>query len=169
MQLPTAILQGAAGSNEYRRNLPYYQKDNRILFFTYATWHRWKLPEIALDLAFDSCRRANGRKYSLCAAVVMPDHVHLSCMPLLDENGSILIPEITRSIKSDSARRITKALVRTGRVWQDESFDRILRGDESLRREVMYILQNPVRSGLATTPERYRWLWGDEKLIESPG
>jgi putative transposase len=78
----------------------------------------------------------------------------------MDENSSILIPEITRSIKSDSARRINEALVRTGRVWQDESFDRILRGEEGLRRKVMYILQNPVRSGLATTPERYRCLWG---------
>jgi hypothetical protein len=127
VQLPTAILQGAGELTNTAANLPHYQKDNRILFFTYATWHRWKLPEIAMDLALDSCRRANGRKYSLCAAVLMPDHVQLSCMPLMDENGSILIPEITRSIKSDSAHRITKALVRTGRVWQDESFDRILR------------------------------------------
>jgi putative transposase len=110
---------------EYRRNLPHYQKDNRILFITYSTWHRWRLPDIAMDLALESCRRADGRKYSLYTAVVMPDHVHLICMPLIDENGSISIPEITRTIKSESAHRINHALGRTGRVWQDESFDHI--------------------------------------------
>ena len=152
---------------EYRRYLPHYQKDNRILFITYSTWHRWRLPEIAKDLALESCRRADGRKCSLYAAVVMPDHVHLICMPLVDENGSISIPEITRTIKSESAHRINKALARTGRDWQDESFDHILRGDESLRKKAMYILENPVRAGLAVSPFEYRWLWWDAKLIES--
>jgi len=152
---------------EYRRCLPHYQKDKRILFITYATWHRWPLPDVARDLALDSCRRADGRKYSLYAAVVMPDHVHLICMPLMDDNGSISIPEITRTIKSESAHRINRALARTGRVWQDESFDHILRGDESLRKRVLYILENPVRAGLAPNPGEYRWLWWNAALIES--
>jgi REP element-mobilizing transposase RayT len=133
---------------EYRRNLPHYQKDNRTLFITYSTWHRWHLPEIAKSLALESCVRANGRKYTLYAAVVMPDHVHLICLPLVDDNGSISIPEITRTIKSESAHRINKAIGRSGRVWQDESFDHVLRGDESLRKKAMYILENPVRAGL---------------------
>ena len=142
-------------------------RNNRILFITYSTWHRWKLPEIAKDLALDSCRRADGRNYSLYAAVVMPDHVHLICMPLFDANGSISIPEITRTIKSESGHRINNALVRTGRVWQDESFDHILRGEESLRKKAMYILENPVRAGLSASPGEYRWMWWDPTLIES--
>ena len=97
----------------------------------------------------------------------MPDHVHLVCMPLVDEKGSISIPEITRTIKSESAHRINKALLRVGRVWQDESFDHILRGDESLRKKVVYILQNPVRAGLTASPEEYRWLWWNPKLVEA--
>jgi REP-associated tyrosine transposase len=152
---------------KYRRCLPHYQKDNRILFITYSTSHRWNLPEIARDLALESCIRANGRKYSLYVAVVMPDHVHLICMPLVDDNGSISIPEITRTIKSESAHRINKALGRSGHVWQDESFDHILRGDESLKKKAMYILENPVRAGLAGIPQEYRWLWWDPNLIES--
>jgi REP element-mobilizing transposase RayT len=151
---------------EYRRNLPHYQKDNRILFITYCSWHRWSLPDVAKDLALESCLRANGRKYSLYAAVVMPDHVHLLCMALMDDNGSISIPEITRTIKSESAHRINKVLGRSGRVWQDESFDHILRGDESLRKKALYILENPVRAGLVRSPREYRWLWRDEKVIQ---
>ena len=150
---------------EYRRDLPHFQKENRALFVTYSTWHRWHLPEVARDLALESCLRANGRKYDLYAAVAMPDHVHLICMPLRDEIGLISIPEITRTIKSESAHRINKALGRGGRVWQDESFDHILRGDESLRRKVQYILENPIRAGLITPPDEYRWIWWDRQLV----
>jgi len=109
-----------------------------------------------MDLALQSCLRANGRKYLLYAAVVMPDHVHLLCMALRDGNGSISIPEITRTIKSESAHRINKALGRVGHVWQDESFDHVLRGDESLRKKTLYILENPVRAGLVKIPSRLR-------------
>ncbi len=119
-----------------------------------------------MDLALESCVRANGRKYTLYAAVVMLDHVHLLCMALMDDDGSISIPEITRTIKSESAHRINKALGRGGRVWQDESFDHVLRGDESLRKKALYILENPVRAGLAGNPREYRWLWWDEKLVQ---
>jgi len=133
---------------EYHRCLPHYQKDNRILFITYSTWHRWKLPEIARDLALDSCLRANGRKYSLYAAVVMPDHVHLICMPLADANGPVSIPEVTRTIKSESAHRINKALGRTGRVWQDESFDHVLRCAESLGGKGRVRAGKPGKGGL---------------------
>jgi len=97
----------------------------------------------------------------------MPDHVHLICLPLADENGPISIPEINRTIKSESAHRINKALGRTGRVWQDESFDHVLRGDESLRKKAEYILENPMRAGLAVRSEDYPWLWWDKELIES--
>ncbi|HUD63316.1 MAG TPA: transposase [Candidatus Sulfotelmatobacter sp.] len=115
----------------------------------------------------DSCRRADDRKCSFYAAVVMPDHVHLICMPLVDERGSISIPEITRTIKSESAHRINKTLGRTGPIWQDESFDHILHGDEILGKKVLYILENPIRARLAAGPGEYRWLWWNENLIES--
>jgi REP element-mobilizing transposase RayT len=150
---------------ECRRYLPHYQKDNRALFITYSTWHRWPLPELAKSLALESCLRANGRKYSLYAAVVMPDHVHLICIARADKNGPISIPEITRTIKSESAHRINEALRRTGRVWQDESFDHVIRGDESLRKKVQYILENPIRAGLVSPPNEYRWLWWDHDLV----
>ncbi|MBZ5681273.1 MAG: transposase [Acidobacteriia bacterium] len=96
----------------------------------------------------------------------MPDHVHVICNPLSDENGPISIPEITRTIKSESAHRINKTLGRAGHVWQDESFDHVLRGDESLRKKVAYVLENPVRAGLAVSAEDYRWLWWDQALVE---
>src|SRR5947209_17953900 len=78
-------------------------------------------------------------------------------MPLADANGPVSIPDITRTIKSESAHRINKALGRSGRVWQDESFDHVLRCAESLGKKVGYVLENPGRPGLAEYPVCYRW------------
>ena len=64
-----------------------------------------------------------------------------------------------QSLKSVTAHRINKLLRRSGPVWEEESFDHVLRSDESLEDKREYIRQNPVRAGLAKRPEDYRWLW----------
>jgi hypothetical protein len=46
-----------------------------------------------------------------------------------------------------------------GRVWQTESFDHVLRSSESLDAKIAYILENPVRAGLASDWKEYPWLW----------
>jgi len=39
------------------------------------------------------------------------------------------------------------------------SFDRVLRREESIYAKVEYMIQNPVRAGLVKTAMEYRWLW----------
>jgi len=46
-----------------------------------------------------------------------------------------------------------------GALWQDESFDHVLRSNESFDEKLEYIRQNPVRRALAAKPEEYPWLW----------
>jgi REP element-mobilizing transposase RayT len=89
----------------------------------------------------------------------MPDHVHLVLTPSCDDNGPLALRSITQAIKSEPAHRINKLLGRRGPVWQDESFDHVLRSEERLDRVIEYILENPVRDGLVTNPLDYRWLW----------
>jgi REP-associated tyrosine transposase len=89
----------------------------------------------------------------------MPDHVHLVLTPKYDVNGPVSLAEIMQAIKGASAHRINNALGRKGKVWEEESFDRALRREESIGDEVDYILGNPVGSGLAESPLEYRWLW----------
>ena len=72
----------------------------------------------------------------------MPDHVHLVLSPIADEKGPISLPEITQKVKSESAHRVNKLLNRTGRVWQDESFDHVLRREEGILTKVKYIIEN---------------------------
>jgi hypothetical protein len=79
---------------------------------------------------------------------------------MLDERGeSLSMAEILGSIKSASAHQINKVLRRRGKVWQTESFDRVLRSGEDVNEKASYILQNPVRRGLVSRIEDYRWYW----------
>ncbi len=146
---------------EYRRKLPHYQPDHKAFFVTFPTYQRWILPETARDIVVETCLTGNDKKFHLYGLVVMPDHVHLVLIPLSDERGPISIAEIMQAIKGASAHRINHALGRKGKVWEQESFDRALRREESIIDKVEYILGNPVGAGLASNPLDYRWIWRD--------
>jgi REP element-mobilizing transposase RayT len=95
----------------------------------------------------------------------MPDHIHLLVSFLRDEAGhQFTFSRILHSIKGASAHSINRVLARKGPVWQDESFDHIVRSYENLEATVEYIRQNPVRRGLVKRPEQYKWLWVAPKL-----
>ena len=145
---------------DYRRRLPHIQKDEQPLFITFASDRRWHLPPAAREIALNCCLAHHGRRYELLAAVVMPDHAHLILSPLRRTDGWCwTIPEIMHAIKGSSAYGINKLLGRKGAVWQEESFDHVLRSNESLEEKVNYICNNPVRAGLVSEPDGYPWLW----------
>ena len=144
----------------YERNLPHIQRDFRPHFVTFATHKRSLMPPWARDIVFNSCQFHNDRTCDLLAAVVMPDHVHLILIPLIDQPKGCVVPLewITRSIKGYSARQINAQAGRRGQVWQDESFDHVIRkGDFDNKLE--YLLQNPVRKGIVGRWEEYRWCY----------
>ena len=45
------------------------------------------------------------------------------------------------------------------RVWQHESFDRIIRNEEEFYEKMNYIANNPVKRGLVENIEEYKWFW----------
>ena len=145
---------------DYRRMLPHHQKAGRTLFVTFCKGNGQPFSSAARDAILRHCLHDNGKKFVLHAAVVMPDHVHLLLTPLQDESGWVYgLPAILKTIKGVSARSINKLLGTSGPIWQEESFDHVLRSQESLEEKLEYIRQNPVRRGLVKTPEDYRWLW----------
>jgi REP element-mobilizing transposase RayT len=149
---------------DYRRNLPHIELSGREHFITFDTYLRWKLPPAARDITLKHCLHDNGSKMRLHVAVVMPDHVHMIFMPLEDAKGETYsFEEIIGAIKSASSHTVNKALGRSGTVWQDESFDHVIRHAESLEQKIEYVRQNPVRKSLVSRPEDYPWLWQEEK------
>jgi REP element-mobilizing transposase RayT len=153
---------------EYRRCLPHYQKDDRPLFVTFRTFSYSILSPEARSLVLKHCLHDNGRRIHLHTAVIMPDHVHLLLRAMRDAEGwTFALPEFLKAIKGTSACSINRLTGRNGAVWWDESFDHILRGNESLRETIEYICQNPVRKGLVQRPEDYPWLWTADEFAST--
>jgi carbamoyl-phosphate synthase large subunit len=74
----------------------------------------------------------------------MPNHVHALVQP----TGGFALPDIMHSWKGHTARAINKALGRSGTLWMEESFDRIVRDWDSIIRYRDYIARNPERASL---------------------
>jgi putative transposase len=148
------------GKYEYRRRLPHGQRDDRALFVTFCCGCLDRLTDSARDIVLRHCLHDQGTKAVIHAVVVMPDHVHLLLTPLRDADRNLVsLVGIVQAIKGASAHSLNRALGRSGPVWQEESFDHVLRSEASFSEKLEYIRQNPVRRGLVTRPEDYPWLW----------
>jgi REP element-mobilizing transposase RayT len=143
----------------YRRMLPHLQREQKTYYVTFCMSMRRALNEEARDIVLEGCVRQHLSTMWLHCVVVMPDHVHL----LLTLYPDVRLEQALRAIKGTSARLMNARAGRAGSVWQRESFDHILRSDESRAKKVDYIAHNPVRAALAERPEQYRWLWINEQ------
>jgi REP element-mobilizing transposase RayT len=115
--------------------------------------HYLRIPAVAEVVANALKYRANTlHLYDLRAWVIMSNHVHM----LIDPHAPI--PRITGAIKSYSAKQANIILDRTGQsFWALESYDRWVRRPEEFEKIVRYIEYNPVKAGIVTKPEDYRW------------
>lgn len=87
----------------------------------------------------DSLLHGDGTRYDLLAFVIMPNHVHLLMSDLTGEDVNTII----KSIQHFSAYKINRLLGQTGRLWMDDSFDRIVRSLPHLHHCLAYIISNP--------------------------
>ncbi len=55
-----------------------------------------------------------GRRYTLYAYVIMPDHLHMLLAPARRGEGFVPVAEIMKTLKGVSSRRINQALGRSG-------------------------------------------------------
>ncbi len=110
-------------------------------------------------IAFEACRRFHRDRYIIYALVVMPDHVHMLIRPLPSGDDVFWhLGKLLGGMKGFSAREINARRDRKGAVWQDESYDRILREGE-FTEKWQYIRLNPVRAGLVRSSADWETLW----------
>lgn len=86
-----------------------------------------------------------GERQTMHALVVMPNHVHVLVTPA----PGWTLDKLTQSWKGFTSRQINSHLGREGPLWQQESFDRIVRHDAHFERVVRYIAENPKKARLA--------------------
>jgi REP element-mobilizing transposase RayT len=135
-----------------RRRLPHWTLSGSTYFITFRV-QTGTMPPTERRLVLDHVKSGHGKFYEVAAALVMPDHVHLILRPL----GQYDVPRIMKGIKGVSARRVNELRGTTGRVWQEESWDRILRDAEEYEEKLEYMHDNPVKVGLVRDGSEYEF------------
>ena len=82
--------------------------------------------------------------------VLMPDHVHLFCVP---GDGELPLAPWVHYWKSHSSQRWPEPAARP--VWQTDFWETQLRRGESYDAKWEYVRANPVRAGLLVHPEAW--------------
>ena len=126
--------------HSWRRHLPHYQLSVGYCFITFAAHNRLILQSSQKDCVFHALRFLDGKKYELYAAVALDDHVHIIINP------TNTLSKIMHSIKSFTAHEINKMLNRMGKVWQDESHDRVIRSEDEFLEKINYIANNTIKA-----------------------
>jgi putative transposase len=96
----------------------------------------------------------------------MPDHLHFFCRPELDARK---LSEFIGTWKSWTSRRIhalgePRSATAATRLWQREFFDHVLRSNESYSQKWGYVFDNPVRAGLVSTAQEWKYAGEIETL-----
>ena len=155
-----------SGTQYHKRRLPHFERPWAKYAITWSTHERRVLSPAERDLVLQTILHDRETKYELYVACVMPDHVHLLLEPQIKENDDEGNPvfhglaEILQTLKSVSSHRMNKAAGAKGsRVWENESFDRVIRSERDLEEKFDYICRNPWDAGVASPGEDYAWLW----------
>ena len=137
-----------------RRRLPHWQLRGATYFITF----RLRTGELSMPerlIVLDHLRAGDPKFYDLLAAVVMPDHVH----EILQPNDGVDLPRIMHGTKGVTAHRVNQSRQTRGPLWQDESFDRIIRDQTELTEKLEYAVGNPAKAGLVDDPWLYPALY----------
>ncbi len=96
----------------------------------------------ASEIVAHALKFFDGNRYDLGEWVMMPNHVHAVCAPL----EGYELSEILHSWKSYTSNNINALLGKEGKLWQEESFNQILRSPEHLYNVECYIRRNPEKA-----------------------
>jgi REP element-mobilizing transposase RayT len=144
----------------YRRFLPHWRMDGAIYFVTWHM-HAGQRPLTASERSHvtTALQHFNGVRYTLFAYVVMDDHVHI----VVEPHEGFALERLVHSWKSYTAACMQRG-DRSGRVWQREYFDRIIRDDAEFNAKIEYVLENPYQRWPGI--EQYPWTWCRRDLME---
>ena len=126
----------------YQRHLPHWRQDGATYFVTFRLHD--SLPQDRLrelDGLRSEWERRNPPPRSDDVLEELARDIFLRVNRWLDQGMG--------SWKKYSSRWINDRLGRSGDLWQEESYDRIIRDEEHLYRTIQYIGRNPGKAGMA--------------------
>ena len=138
-------------SRRHLRRLQRIWTEDPVFFVTVCAVGRQAVlvPTFAPVLALGLREASQRHHWHVGRYVVMPDHLHFFCAPDADAGT---LSDFVGGFKQLSTRRAWEAGW-TGKLWQTEFFDHLLRSEESYGSKWEYVRRNPVRGGICREPE----------------
>ena len=96
------------------------------------------------EIVASALRHFDAERYELASYVVMPNHTHVLFRPF----DTTAIQEILHSWKSYTAKEINRLSGRTGPLWQEDYWDRMILNERHFRACAQYIFANPIKAKL---------------------
>ena len=136
-----------------------------LTFCTHKRFHAFTDVD-AVNLTWSHfLRAADANGFAISACCFMPDHTHLVAEGESDESD---MKRFVTAAKQSSGYYYRQSFGRP--LWQRYGYDHVLRGDESTRQVVAYVLENPVRARLVEAIDQYPHFrssrYDREELIE---
>jgi putative transposase len=128
-----------------------YQQTGEFHFLTFSCYRRraYFSPSAAMELFEDALERVRRRYLFVVAGyVVMPEHVHL----LVNEPRRALLSKAIQALKLSVSMRS-----RLRPFWQAHYYDFNVSEHDKFVEKLRYIHRNPVRRGLVTNPQDWKW------------
>ena len=104
-----------------------------------------------LAQALREARRRQG--FRLTAWVFLPDHWHAILYPPYP----LTVSQAMKAVKLSSMILLNRRRGEAAELWQGRFFDRALRTVQEYNEKVEYIHLNPLRRGLVSRPQDWRW------------
>jgi putative transposase len=130
------------------------QCDRRTFFLTTSAFGKQRLLQSnrMAKLLLDTIRKyRDAGRFEIHEFVVMPDHLHL----LLTVGADMTVERAAQFIKGGFSYRAVRELGIKSEIWQRGFSEVRILTAEDYRTHARYTRENPVRAGLASTPEEY--------------
>lgn len=149
--IKSAQKMGRELSAEERLRLLELERESTNRFLRNGYGSCWLKDDRIAKTVAEALRFFEGIHYTLFAWCIMPNHVHVVVKPMADHT----LASILRSWKSFTAKAANTILKRSGRFWQAESYDHLIRDVDDLKHAMEYTWSNPEYAGFSN----WRWRW----------
>ena len=127
-------------------------KTGDMCFITNVTHNRAPVLIENADLFWQSMKNVQDKlTFELVAWVLLPDHFHI-----IIESKDVSPSDIMQRLKLSFGSYYRKCQgAKSGRVWQRQYWDHIIRDQNDLNNHIDYIHYNPVKHAMVNDPFRY--------------
>jgi len=130
----------------------------------------WLKERRIAEIVMESIHHRDGIYYDLYAYCIMSNHVHVIFEHIAGSSkkpSSHPVSDILRDFKKYTARESNIIINRSGKFWQTESYDHVIRDDDELENQIAYVLRNPVKAGLISNWEDWPYTYCKEEFKDT--